>query len=112
MEASIYDHELVHEVGGGAMMNPSAPAFAPSFTSDMHTCIIVKTSMPGTKTPMLRIITTTKPPPPAFTLGNFVKLGTEYRTFGTWEVYGLVNIFTMNSVGSVPDGNLVHWTLR
>lgn len=111
MEASIFDYELIEETG--VRMNPGAPAQAKSWTRDMHTCIIVAPYDKRTLTSGYRIITTTSTPSTAFGFGKLVELGSEKRgSLGTWRVIGLVNIFTMKTLGKVPDTKLLHWILK
>jgi hypothetical protein len=115
VEASIYDYEIVEETG--ERMNPSAPAHSKGWRTGMHTCIILLPIKPTIRVVGLRILTTTKQPGPQFMLGKLVELGNPERLYrggslGTWKVVGLVNIFTMNSVGKTPDESMAHWTLK
>lgn len=115
MGASIYDYEVIEETL--ERMNPSAPAHAKSWKPEMHTCIIVMPMKPTIRVTGLRIITTTESPGSQFTLGNLVEIGNPERlshggSLGTWKVIGLVNIFTMNSVGKAPDEAMPHWVLK
>lgn len=111
MDASIFDYELIEEAG--ARMNPSAPAQAKSWTRDMHTCIIVAPYDKRTLTSGYRVITTTKNPSTAFQHGKIVQLGSVKRgSLGTWRVVGLVNIFTMNTLGKVINAGIPHWILK
>ena len=111
MEPSIYDYELIEETG--VRMNPGAPAQASSWTRDMHTCIIVYPHGKKIYRNTHRIITTTSTPSNAFSFGKLVKLGSEKRgSLGTWRVIGMVNIFTMKTLGHVPDKKILHWILK
>lgn len=111
MDASIFDYELIEETG--ARMNPSAPAHAKSWTRDMHTCIIVAPYDKRTLTSGYRVITTTKTPSAEFLHGKIVQLGSVKRgSLGTWRVVGLVNIFTMNTLGKVINAGIPHWILK
>jgi hypothetical protein len=111
MEASIYDYELIEETG--VRMNPGAPAQAKSWTREMHTCIIVAPYKDRTLLSGYRVITTTSTPTKTFWLGELVKLGSEKRgSLGTWRVIGVVNIFTMNTLGRTPDRKIPHWILK
>lgn len=94
-------------------MSPSAPAQAKSFTPDMHTCIIVAPHGVHASAGTYRVITTTKTPPSEFGFGKLVELGSEKRgSLGTWRVVGLVNIFTMQTLGYVRDYKMLHWVLK
>ena len=111
MEASIFDYELIEETG--VRMNPGAPAQAKSWTRDMHTCIIVAPYNKRTLTSGYRVITTTSTPHPRFGFGKLVELGSEKRgALGTYRVVGMVNIFTMKTLGKVPDSKILHWILK
>lgn len=94
-------------------MNPGAPAQAKSWTRDMHTCIIVHPHGVHALGPKYRVITTTSQPSADFGFGKLVELGSEKRgALGTYRVVGLVNIFTMKTLGKVPDAKLLHWILK
>lgn len=111
MEASIFDYELIEETG--VRMNPGAPAHAKSWTRDMHTCIIVAPYNKRTLTSGYRVITTTSTPHARFAFGKLVELGSEKRgALGTYRVVGMVNIFTMKTLGKVPDSKILHWILK
>ena len=111
MEASIFDYEQIEETG--VRMNPGAPAHAKSWTRDMHTCIIVAPYNKRTLTSGYRVITTTSTPHARFAFGKLVELGSEKRgALGTYRVVGMVNIFTMKTLGKVPDSKILHWILK
>ena len=94
-------------------MHPGAPAQAESWEREMHTCIIVAPYKDRTLLRGYRVITTTSTPAKMFGLGELVKLGSDKRgSLGTWRVVGLVNIFTMQSLGKVPDRKIPHWILK
>jgi hypothetical protein len=111
VDASIFDYELIEETG--VRMNPGAPAHAKSWTRDMHTCIIVAPYDKRTLTSGYRVITTTSTPSSTFGFGKLVELGSEKRgALGTYRVVGMVNIFTMKTLGKVPDSKILHWILK
>jgi len=112
MNASIFDYELIEETG--VRMHPGAPAQAESWEHEMHTCIIVAPYSKGfVSKNHCRLITTTSTPTSTFAFGKLVQLGSAKRgSLGTWRVIGLVNIFTMKTLGVVPDRKIPHWILK
>ena len=111
MEASIFDYELIEETG--VRMNPGAPAHAKSWTRDMHTCLIIVPHGKRALDRVHRVITTTSTPTKTFGFGKLIELGSEKRgSLGTWRIIGMVNIFTMQTLGYVPDRKIPHWILK
>lgn len=79
----------------------------------MHTCIIVLPHGKHALANSYRVITTTSTPSSTFGFGKLVELGSQKRgSLGTWRVVGLVNIFTMQTLGHVPDYKIIHWVLE
>jgi len=94
-------------------MNPGAPAHAKSWTRDMHTCIIVERYVDNTRQKGYRVITTTQTPSSTFAFGKLVEIGSEkHGRLGTYRVIGMVNIFTMKTLGRIFDKSLPHWILK